>query len=357
MTDYEATLNPALREKGINLNISAYRLLYIYLLLSQSRQLCFADLNTHLLNHPLVQRAFSNETLNKYLNTLQLFGCSIHRYEEQGHYRYRLDEHPLKPELSPIELKALGTISELLSRQPLTSAYKNFCLLIRRLSIIPALPDTGSLSGFETRLESGITEEDYDLAEHFRKYCFEGQVLEICYETEDNSIILLFLEPSEVAYHKKRLYLVGNCPKTNSKVRYEIDRIRSHRQLPSRIRLQSCKTTVTFKLTGRAACNYRTYPGEIAWTKGEFLLVKHKTDDVEQLLKRLLKYGPQCQIISPDSARQSMCSMIEQLLKTIEEPIEGLITHLTSTEQTDETLRKWVCYLDNRQTSDDEAVD
>lgn len=339
-----------LQEDGLNINISAYRLLYIYLLLSQSEQISFEDLNTHLLNHPLIQRTFTTETLNKYMNTLRLFGCVIKRFEEQGHLVYRLEEHPLKRRLLMSEIKALKNTAELLSLQPLTTACKNFYFLIKRLSIIPNPQEFITNPQFESILHSRLCPQSFDCIERFQKYCLEGQILEICYENEDNFPILTLVEPQEVVYHKKRFYLVGNDPKTNKKARYEVDRIRSHRQLPSRVRSQTVKTTVTFKLTGRVALNYRPYPQEMVWNKGEFLLVKHTTDEVEQLLKRLLKYGSQCQVVSPGFVRDEMLKLIQQLEQPLNVCLEDVIQALVSKGQKDETLRKWVCYLDTPQT-------
>lgn len=328
------------KEDGPPLNVSALRPLYIYMLLCQCGQITFADLNTLLLNHPQIQRTFTLETLNKYIYTLRLFGCVIHRFEDQGKPIYRLEDHPLKPVLHPKEERALSRVAELLSKQPISMIRNKFYALAKRLCKIPHLLQ--SAFGFQAGLSihSGFTSHYQRLVEQFQKYCYEGQTLEIYYEGHHNNPVLRIVEPQEVIYRKKRLYLIGHDAKTKKKVRYDLEYITSHRQLPSRIRSQSELITVTFKLTGRVALNYRPYPGESVLHKGEFLLVKHTTDEVDQLLKRLLKYGSQCQIIAPASVRKEMLGFIHQLLACVENTFEEDLSWLLNKGQTGESRHK-----------------
>jgi predicted DNA-binding transcriptional regulator YafY len=344
-------------EEHQSLNISAFRLLYIYFLLCQSEKLSTADLNTHLLNHAAIQRTFTKETLNKYLHTLQLFGCTILRFEEQGHTMYRLEDHPFKLECTSEDIMALRSVAGLLVQQPISALYKRFCHLSQRLCKMQQYQDAETALKPELSLLPEHSQQLLAQIDQFQKYCFEAQVLEICYETPQQVPKMMLVEPHELINHKKRIYLVGNDPKTNQKVRYELSRIQTHGQLPSRVRSQIVKTTVVFRLSGRAAMNYRPYPGENIVQKEDLLQVTHEADEVELLLRRLLKYGSHCQVVSPGWVREEMLNMIEHLIDSLEEPLENLWATLASTAQTDETLRKWACYFDNPQTSGDEAAD
>ncbi len=355
--DLEESQEFELMGERLKVNISAFRLLYIYRLLSQTEMMSINDLNTQLLNHPLIKRTFTTETLNTYLNTLRLFGCRLSRYEEKGQHLYYLEDHPLKLELYEHELRVLTGICEHLALQSATRFSQEFFFIFKRLARIQQTLELNPSIRYERDFQSSIHHALRHQVENFQKYCTEGQVLEVYYEHYDQTPVLKLIEPQEVIYHKKRLYLLGNDPNTNRKVRYEIDRIRSHRQLPSRVRSQTMNTTVTFKLEGRAALNYRPYPGESVQDKGEFLLVKHTTDEVEQLLKRLLKYGTLCQVIAPTSARLEMRELIDQMLNLLNEPTAPVISAIISTAQTDGNLHKWACYLDSLQTWDAEGVD
>jgi predicted DNA-binding transcriptional regulator YafY len=61
------------------------------------------------------------------------------------------------------------------------------------------------------------------------------------------------------------------------------------------------------------------------FAKDDVIQVCAKTDDVDQLLNRLLKYNTLCQVISPMSARNEMLQRIERLLKISE---LGVVTAL-----------------------------
>lgn len=358
MIAYEDTEAVSKLNEDCHINVSAFRLLYIYLLLCKSQYIAFEDLNTHLLNHSLIQKTFTNETLNKYMNTLRMFGCKIRRNEEQDHHIYHLEDNPLKPLPSKDELDALITVMKLVAFQTISSMSEKFYFMTKRFYIYSDALQFAFVSTLNSpvKVEIEANKNKHEI-ELFQKYCLEGQVLEICYETQNKFTLMALIEPINVIYHKKTFYLVGTCTKTLQNVRYEIEKIHYARQLPNRTKLKSFKTTVIFKLTGRAAANYRHYPEEKTWCENDALFVEHKTDDIEQLLKRLLKYGSLCQIISPDNVKNSMLGIIEHMLQITEEPVEQLIAHLSNREQTDENLRKWACYFDSPQTLDDEEAD
>ncbi len=341
----------------MTINISAFRLLYIYKLLSQAVELSIQDLNTHLINHPLIDRAVTSETLNKYIHTLRLFGCKIERLENQNQVFFRLSDHPLKPELSLLEMNALKNIAEILQQQPLSIYANQFSKLVPRLAVLPDAPDSWLLNAFEVTLQSGLSQEDYQVVKQFQKYCFEGQVLEIRHLNHDHTMEVKRIEPRQVIYEKKSLYLSGKDPLTHKKVRYALTQILSHRQLPHRVQSQPVKVSVTFKLTGRLAASYRPYPGESIVSNEEGLTITHVTDEVDVLIRRLLKYGPSCQILSPESARKEMLNQIEHLLEKMREDLDILTEVFLSKEQTDGSRHKWAYYYDSPQTMDDVAAD
>ncbi len=307
-------------EEGLRINVSAYRLLFIYLLLCQAQTLSPSDLNTHLLNHPMVQRTLTVETLNNYIHTLQVFGCDIHNTDGHGQIMLHLKEHPLKYPIPKDHLNIIQLICAQFFQHPLASTYHHFLMLIRRIIPFNQIQEIYQNVSNKIPFEHQLSTADIQLAERFQRYCIDGQVLVFDYEMPDGKSISKMVEPLEITYHRKRLTLVGNDPKTNKKVRLDVERIHHCRQLPNRSRSQAVKTMVTFKLMGRIASNYRPYPGETVVQKGDSLLVKHKTDEVDQLLKRLLRYGATCQVLSPNSARKEMLYMIDRMLN-------GLLPH------------------------------
>jgi len=317
-------------------SVSAYRLLYIYLLLCQHGQMTSEELFDKLQHQLATGQTYASETFQKYLQTLRTFGCRISRIDKQGQTLYRLEDHPLKMSSTPKEISALQVISTILSAQPIRDLYHQLCRLCDNVTV---WNDISTLT-----LPNASRE-----VEQFQQYCRDGQLLEIHYKDHDAVPVTLHVEPIEVVAGKKRIYLLGTELKSNKKIRCDLSRVYSHKQLPSRSRSQAQKVVVTFRLTGRLASNYRLYPGEIVSSREPDLIIQHKTDEVDQLLKRLLKYGTQCEVLTPKWVRLEMCAQIDALLTAIEDEV--------NTEQINGNLQKWLYHFCSPQTSDDGGVD
>lgn len=306
-----------LEDKPYNLNISAFRLLYLYKLLSQKTFGSYADLNRALTEHPLIARSVSQETLTKYLNTLRMLGCQIEKRDYDGKPLFHLETHPCKMHVSEEERLALFNAISHLMQQPLLTRVKQWVYLLQKICDIPDWENFVEGLFQQTEFHHGLLPEELQRLECFEKYCQEGQLLEIRYIDNNQDLLTRHIEPKEVILSKRRLFLMGYDPKFSTKMRFELDKIQSHRQLPNRIRSQVVKSTITFKLYDKMAKQYIPYPGETLLDKGEFLLVKHVTDELQPLLQRLLKYGPLCEVISPPNARKEMSQLITQLLETV----------------------------------------
>jgi len=313
-------------------SISAFRLLYIYMLLCQHGQMTGEELIDKLHRQLDIRQTYTSETFQKYLQTLRRFGCRISRIDKHGKTLYRLEDHPLKNPSLPTEIKALQAVSTILRAQPIWDLYQRFCQLCDNLT---------TWNEISTPVVPNFSEE----IELFKQYCRDGQLLEIYYKNQQANPVMLKVEPIEVVAGKKRVYLSGTDLQSNKKIRCDLSQIYSHKQLPSRIRSQAQKIVVTFRLTGKLVNNYRLYPGETIISREPDLIVQHKTDEVDQLLRRLLKYGTQCEVLTPDCVRQEMCTRIDALQEAF------------NTEQIDGNLQKWLYHLCSPQTSDDARVD
>jgi predicted DNA-binding transcriptional regulator YafY len=327
------------------LNISAYRLVFLYQLFCHSGQLSHVELNRALTENPTVQRGFSDETLSKYLSTLEHFGCRFERVERSGQKIYRLLEHPLKLCITEEQMALLNKLNSIVQQDPTRTVMAAF----------KSLQDKTCYA-----LEQPQTEEKPELPEHlvllwqtFHQICQENQTLEI----EIDNTLRLF-EPVRVIYERKQLFLLGYYSPASQMSRIAIASIKHYKQLPTRIKHGQQRVYVVFQLSGRVAMNYTPYPNETISSKDQCIVVTHRTDDVETLLKRLLKYGSYCQVLSPQFAREESIAMIERLKQTLlstELRLDDLLA--LNTTDTNEILHKWVCHLDIPKREDSSAVD
>jgi predicted DNA-binding transcriptional regulator YafY len=228
---------------------------------------------------------------------------------------YRLMEHPLKLMLTPPELDSLKAIATALYQQPVLTPFQNFCSLAKQLCVHLPEETLFTKNGSLLQHTSPHIQKHVEL---FQRYCQERRVLELTWHDETDAVQRTLTEPVELICKKKRIYLMGVNPKTRTKESFPLDRMVTHRQIPSISKTPVAQMTLVFKLTGRVARNYRPYPGETVTERDEFLWVTHRTEDSQPLLRRLLKYGPSCEVMSPLSARRQMHAMVTRLLNALD---------------------------------------
>ena len=82
--------------------------------------------------------------------------------------------------------------------------------------------------------------------------------------------------------------------------------------------------TVVFALYGRLAKSYRLYPDEnIVYRSEQEIQIKTRVTEKSGLMLRLLKYGTSCEVLSPETLRESMRQHIARLLDAMLETSES----------------------------------
>jgi predicted DNA-binding transcriptional regulator YafY len=307
-------------EAPVNINISAYRVLFILLMLVRYRSLNTVELNRLLVENPMIGRPYNSETLTKYINTLREVGCRIPRSTNRNDYSYELLKNPFPLCLEPSELEVARKLQVLLAMQPdelLYQDYQNFLQQLFWVADAPAWPM------FSQEAESTLCPEltkRCDQLSAYRRYCQEAFTLEMRYLSQEQEEHLL-IEPHEVIERDGQFLLLGLDKQSQQQRLLDVDHIVSVRQLPSKNQRPASQTTVVFALYGRLAKSYRLYPNEkIVFHTAEELRIRTKVSDTTGLMFRLMKYGASCQILSPDSLRETVRQHVSLILATLLEP-------------------------------------
>lgn len=302
-----------------NINISAYRVLYILLMLVRYRRLSLLELNRHLFENPLIGRGYNNETLSKYINTLRAAGCRIPKASNRNDYHYDLLRSPFPLVLDAEEADVAGKILTMLSKQPdeaLTSDYRDF---LENLSWSVQLPQ-GAPQSSPRRIDR-LTRRHLALS-RYRQYCQESFHLVVDYrdsQLPQAQLMTLYIEPQEVLERDDSLILLGWDCHSLERVSLDVDDIVSVQQLPNKNRRTQPPVTIAFALYGRLAKGYRLYPDEWVTYRSETELhIKTKVRDEEALLKRLMKYGASCQLLFPENLRMTFRERLMTLLSCLE---------------------------------------
>lgn len=309
-------------EPPVNMNVSAYRVLFILLMLVRYRSLNMMELNRHLSENPLIGRAYNSETLTKYINTLREVDCDIPRSTSRNDYSYELRRTPFPLQLEAGELQVAQKLFALLASQPDEGLFKGYQDFVEQLSWSS---ESAWLVDQELMAKVPLPELSHRWAQFrtYRAYCQAAFTLEITYDSEGKQTHLL-LEPHEVVEREQRILLVGMDCHSQQQKSLDVESIRAVRQLPSKNRRPSSYTNVTFALYGRLAKSYRLYPDEkIVYRSETEIHVKARVLETSGLMGRLLKYGNQCQVLYPECLRDSMRQHISALLNVLLNDDEG----------------------------------
>jgi predicted DNA-binding transcriptional regulator YafY len=315
-----------------NYSASAYRVLLILLLLMQHRALSLGELNRLLADHEAIGRTFNSETITKYINTLRSVGCNIPYANRRNRFCYSLLQNPFPLGLSAEELSVAGKIARLLAEHDDEELFIKYHNLLQRVGWLlaeeqkqllnecldspgPNGPDRPSGSGTTGIFPSDAVQEQ---ARRYKQWCRDGQVLmlDMKLEVGASQPDRLMLEPQQVSREGRSYYLTGVDRLTQQRVKLQLSRISYARQLPSRVHGRSKQVTVVFQVTGRLAKTYRPYPKEevLSSVDQSVRVVKARTDDTMSLVRRLLKYGTFCEVLSPAYVREALRQEVERLM-------------------------------------------
>jgi predicted DNA-binding transcriptional regulator YafY len=302
-----------------NINISAYRVLYILLLLVRYRSLNTRELEKHLIENPLIGKNFSSETISKYVNTLREVGCIIPKANNRHHYCYKLLKNPFPLIIEPDEAAIAEKLLVTLAQQPDEHLLKDYRDFLEYLSWSANL---SSLNAPKSAHSTQDIELFPQLAHHrrllntYRNYCQDAFRLLVTYQGKSRQI-----EPQEVIERGDSILLAGVDYQSQDNVTLDIRQIDDVQQLPSKNRRGKAQSTITFALYDRLAKSYRLYTDEqVIYCTEKEVHIKTTVADRDALLSRLMKYGAACQILSPEKLRDTMRERIKRLLAHLSQP-------------------------------------
>lgn len=293
---------PNRKENGRSLK-TVFRLLYTYQVFISTPTLDLSRLNKAFFEHPKIGKGVTAETFRHYRQTLEAFGCTLSAHTLQGISHWALEAHPLELTLSQDEARVINLLFEHLHQS-------NVPKLEQALSHMTHVSGGPLLHKKQDLLTPIDT-----LAHRLLGYCLDGQILKIqCSNGQRLQIV-----PKQVTGSLGQVYFNGVTLPQRQALRINVRDILSVEQLAGKSDAQPATVTVTFRVTGRLAKNYRLHAGETqASQKDGSLSIQHSTQDVDSLLNRLLKYGPSCEVTAPQWVRNAIASKLAERLNTLQ---------------------------------------
>ncbi len=257
----------------------------------------------------------SHVILNKYLNTLKIFGVKI----EKKKNKYYLLNMPFNIDFSTSDVKAVELLRSAADLMASGKNKENILKLIKDIEI--RYNESAKTAAEELKGKINI-----DLSFYYTKfreqiiacerYCQEKQKLELLYlfNNQEYSIIC---SPKEIKYQSRKVCLSVFNQLTRQIIDIPIDNIKSIKQLPTVSPVQEETTSVVYILKDRLAKSYKLKDWEHSdgYDKDGNLIVVNNDEDFDVLLNRLMKYGKNCTILSPKYLRESMLDLINNTIK------------------------------------------
>lgn len=262
-----------------------------------------------------IDNSIHSVNLNKYLNTLRLFGLNVKK--EKG--KYHLINPPYKIELTPTDIKALNNIKECAEKYP-TSNNKTFEEFINSFELHFSEKTQMYIQSLETNSNTDFSfyyDKLTNKIDICTKFCNEDFNVEIIYyKTDITKPIKILAGTKELIYRNGSIKLNILNLKTNEHQLIPLDKIIDIKQNPKKNSMNfSNNKTVVYGLKGRLSKNYKLRPWETSsGPRGEWNVIFNKNEPEAELLTRLLKYGDQCVVFTPHDFKNKLQDKIKKTL-------------------------------------------
>lgn len=293
---------------------AAYRTLEILKSLAE-KPLSSQELLEHV--EKATDKNFRKEMVLKYINTIKLLGIDI---KKEGN-KYYLDKSLECIDFSKKDLSIFAFIQKYINKIN-HDDYKNN--IIESLQIIEKNFSEKTISLYKgNKIRAYLPNKPLSIKDEnikqYERYCKDELKVKIVYQCENSQKQKEFLlSPLKIIYKKGNAILIGYDSKNNEYKEFLVENILYAEQTPQKF-IQSSSGSVLFKLKNRLAKSYVLKNNEILLESGsDFIIVSNKKEDKDQLLRRLLRYFDQCEILYPKSYRTSLLEMIDAMEKNYE---------------------------------------
>lgn len=256
--------------------------------------------------------------LNKYLNTLKVFGIKVKKSEN----KYVMQNSPFSLEFDLDDLKSVSLLEKFKEALPEGKTKNNINDFLNNL-------ETRFNDNSRKTLKYINTTNNIDFSFYYKnmreqieqceKICQDAFKINVRYLQKGKEIFATG-DPKEVIYDNKNAYLRVFKLSEREYADILITEIISIDRLPTQKSSYESPTSVLFKLKGRLAKTYKLKENEhIQNTEPDgSIIVVNKSEPHDKLLKRLMRYDINCIVLSPKNLKTKMKEMINNTLKNYE---------------------------------------
>ncbi len=270
------------------------------------------DIIKYFIKYDSNSRIYTNEVILKYINTLKVFGFRFVKEKD----KYVLLNYPIQFDFNENDLGVILLIEKAASEFPEEFINNEISLFLQQLEKMYS--DNTRILANQIKIPMNskfnfVFKKYEEKIKEYERYCQDKQKLKIIFKNEKSILI----EPIEIKYINNKVYLnVYNS--LNAQIQnIDFDSIIKIEQLPLKSNLMKMPSSVTFKLKDRLAKAYKLHEGErlLEIESDESIIILNQKEDCNMLIKRLMRYGENCELISPKKMRDDMKNLIKLTLK------------------------------------------
>lgn len=255
-------------------------------------------------------------TLNKYINTLKIFGLKIIKVKN----KYKMLSSLYSVDFTLDDLKSLCLLETSAKEVSGGVLYNDIEEIFKNIQMRMNSEDKTTFSNL-------INQKSYDFSFYYsdikdqikqcEDFCKGDFQLNIVYK-QNGQEFHSKINPVEVIYDSKTAYLKAYDSIKRQNLEIPINCIIELKQSCQKTNPTQINTTAVYKLKGRLAKIYKLKENEYStgFDDNGCYIVVNKNEPYDKLIQRLMKYGANCEITSPKFLR-------EQMLKTINDVISN----------------------------------
>ena len=258
-------------------------------------------------------------TLNKYINTLKVFGIKIEKINNQ----YKMQSSLYSVDFTLEDLKSISILTSSIKNFPDKDLTEEIQQFLNSVELRMKGDDKSKLSMLSNSLDYNFSFYHSDIKqqiEECKQLCKEHRLLDLRYykNGEEKRITCV---AKEVIYDFKNTYLKVHDSNKRQYLEIPIKAILHISFRPNRTNDVELNTTVVYLLKDRLAKIYKFKEQEHSngYDENGNLIVVNRNEPFEKLLHRLMRYTTSCEVVSPKYLREDMIKLISDAISNYEE--------------------------------------
>ena len=257
--------------------------------------------------------------LNKYFNTLKIFGIKI----KKENNKFKLLSSLYSMNFTIEDLKAISLLTTSVNSFPDIDLTQDVNEFLQSLEARMNNEDKNKLNELKQNTPTDNSFYYTDLREQIKEceqVCKENCKITVIYKKRKKEI-RCNCTPKDVVYDSKNAYLKVHDYIKHNLIEIPINSILTIIKSPSVASTIEMNTTVIYKLKNRLAKTYKLKEDETSegFDEDGNQTIINKSGNIDNLIPRLLRYSYDCEIISPKHLREEMKRIINETISLYEE--------------------------------------